>query len=57
MTYLAIVKKVGDHWEIDADSAHLFEDKGGDYPVQEIEITAFRVLVTEPIAPDEGRAR
>jgi len=39
MAWVAIVKKIGDHWEIDQDSAHIFEDDGGNCAVQEIEIT------------------
>jgi len=48
MSYLAIVKRVGDHWEIDQDSAHLFEDEGGNYAIQEIVIERLRALDSEP---------
>ena len=48
MSYLAIVKRVGDHWEIDQDSAHLFEDEGGNYAIQEIVIEQIRALDSEP---------
>jgi hypothetical protein len=55
MSWLAIVKKVGDHWEIDQDSAYLFEDEGGNYAIQEIVIEQIRSLASEPSRDVETR--
>jgi hypothetical protein len=52
--YRVIVKKeCGDkspeyRWVIDVDSYHIFEDEGGNYPVQEITIDQIRAIENTP---------
>lgn len=45
--YLAIVKKENNKWVIDEHSYHIFEDDGGNYPIQEIKIAQIRAIVNE----------
>lgn len=42
--WLVIVRREGDKWVIDEDSAHIFEDEGGNYPIQEIQVAQIRAV-------------
>ena len=46
--YLVIVKREDGKWVIDVDSYHIFEDEGGNYPIQEITISQIRAIETTP---------